>query len=213
MSDMKTKNESHLDHDAGTIRGARAAPPQLSARECPIEAMYEEHFHQRQLCADMELLAATTHARPELARRILVNLCRDLPMHFDDEEKGLFPRLRARALPEDELDKTLNRLSREHEIAQAAFALLVPALACMADGALPASEDRDALCRLATSERRHLIVENAILLPLARLRLTEQDKSALMAEMCDRRAKPPRIDSACARALSRIDPARLGDQS
>ena len=213
MPDMKTRNESHLDHDTGTIRGARAAPPQLSARECPIEAMYEEHFNQRQLCADMELLAAATQPRAELARRILVNLCRDLPMHFDDEEKGLFPRLRSRALPEDELDKTLNRLAREHEIAEAAFALLVPALACMADDALPTAEDRDALCRLAASERRHLIVENAILLPLARLRLTEQDKSALMAEMCERRAQPPRADSACARALARIDPANLGDKS
>lgn len=210
MSGVKTRYESHLDRDTGTIRGARAARPQLSASECPIEAIYEEHFNQRQLCADMELLAAATQPRAELARRILVNLCRDLPMHFDDEEKALFPRLRARALPEDELDKTLNRLAREHEIAEAAFALLVPALACMADGALPAPEDRDALCRLAASERRHLIVENAILLPLARLRLTEADKAALMAEMCARRQQPPRMDSACARALARVDPSITG---
>lgn len=126
--------------------------------------------------------------------------------------KKVCSRACARALPEDELDKTLNRLAREHEIAEAAFALLVPALACMADGALPAPEDRDALCRLAASERRHLIVENAILLPLARLRLTDKDKSALMAEMCERRHQPPRMDSACARALARIDPASLGDK-
>ena len=213
MSDVKTRPESHLDRNTGTIRGARAAAPQLSATECPIEAIYEEHFNQRQLCADMEALAAATRPRPELARRILTNLCRDLPMHFRDEEEGLFPRLRARASPEDELEKTLTRLAREHEIAETAFALLVPALACMADGALPAPEDRDALCRLAASERRHLIVENAILLPLARLRLTEQDKTALMAEMCERRAKPPRMDSACARALARMDLAHLGDKS
>ena len=211
MSDMTTNQGSHLDRDTGTIRGARAAPPQLSARECPIEAMYEEHFHQRQLCADMDVLAAISHPRPELARHILVNLCRDLLAHFRDEEESLFPRLRARAMPEDELDKTLVRLSREHEIAQAAFVLLVPALACMADGALPAPEDRDALRRLATSERRHLIVENAILLPLARLRLTDQDKAALMAEMRARRASPVEIDRACARALARIASAALGD--
>ena len=203
MSDTKTRNESHLDRDTGTIRGARAAPPQLSARECPIEAMYEEHFNQRQLCADMELLAATTHARPELARRILVNLCRDLPIHFDDEEKGLFPRLRARALPEDALDTILVRLAREHEIAKAAFALLVSALACMADGSVPAPEDRDVLRRLANSKRRHLIFENAVLLPLARLRLTDADKFALMDAMCERRARSPQIDAVCARALAR----------
>jgi hemerythrin-like domain-containing protein len=204
LSDVKPPRESHLDRESGTIRGARAAPPHLSATVCPIEAIYEEHFNQRQICADMETLAATTQARPELARRILVYLCRDLPMHFEDEEQGLFPRLRIRALPEDELDKTLARLSREHEITEAAFALLVPALACMADGALPAPEDRNALCRLAASERRHLIVENAILLPLARLRLTEHDKAALMAEMSARRRMAPRLDNACARALSEI---------
>lgn len=206
MSDNRSDQEGSTNCQSGSIRGARAAPRQLSARECPIEAMYEEHFNQRQCCADMELLAATTHPRPELARRILVNLCRDLPVHFDDEEHGLFPRLRARAMPEDELDKTLTRLAREHEIAESAFALLVPALVCMADGALPAPEDRDALCRLAASERRHLIVENAILLPLARMRLTDQDKAALMAEMCARRRQPPRMGTACARALARVVP-------
>ena len=213
MSDNKTQQESHLDRQTGTIRGARAAVPQLSATECPIEAMYEEHFNQRQLCADMEMLSAATRPRPELARRILVNLCRDLPAHFDDEENSLFPRLRVRALPEDELGKTLSRLAREHEIAQSAFVLLIPALVCMADGALPAPEDRDALYRLAAAERRHLIVENAILLPLARSRLTAEDKRALMAEMCARRDHLPAMDSACARALARVAPAIPGGRT
>lgn len=197
--------DNGLDRDSGSIRGARAAPPRLRAEECPIEAMYEEHFNQRQLCADMDLLAATTLPRPELAKRVLINLCRDLPAHFVDEESGLFPRLRARALPDDNLEPTLARLAREHEVAEQAFTLLVPALACMADGALPAPEDRDALHRLAAAERRHLIVENAILLPLARLRLTEGDKRALMAEMCASRDHAPDPDTPCARALARIE--------
>ena len=211
MSDTKTKNESHLDRDTGMIRGARAASPQLSAADCPIEAIYEEHFRQRQLCADMETLAAATRPRQELARRILINLCRDLPTHFEDEEQGLFPRLRARALLEDDLDETLTRLAREHDLAETAFALLVPALACMADGALPAPEDRAALNRLAASERRHLIVENAILLPLARLRLTDQDKAALMAGMRARRARPARLDTACSRASAHLAPFPAGE--
>lgn len=210
MSAMEIKVENYLDRRSGIIRGARAAPPHLSAAECPVEAMYEEHFNQRQLCADMELLATATQPRSDLARRILINLCSDLPLHFDDEAQGLFLRLRARALPEDDMDKTLSQLEREHEIAQAAFALLVPSLACMADGSLPAPEDQDALRRLAASVRHHLIVENAIVLPLARLRLTRADKSALMAEICARRRQPPRMDSACARALARVDPVSLG---
>lgn len=198
MSETTTKQDSYLAQETGTIRGARAAPAYLSAAECPIEAMSEEHFNQRQLCANMEILAATTQPRPELARRILANLCRDLPAHFEDEEQGLFPRLLARARPEDELEKTLIRLAREHEVAAAEFAALVPALVCMADGSLPASN------------RRHLIVENAILLPLARLRLTDQDKAALMVEICARRQQPPKMSTACTRALARINSLRLG---
>ncbi len=212
MSDETLKQATHLDRQSGTIRGARAAPPRLGRADCPIEAIYEAHLNQRQLCADMELLASTTRASPELARRILVNLCRDLPVHFADEEEGLFPRLRARARPEDDLDRSLARLAREHEIAQSAVMLLVPALACMADGSLPAPEDRSALRRLAAAERSHLIVENAILLPLARLRLTADDKRALMAEMCARREHPPGMDPACSRALARRAPHPAGER-
>jgi hemerythrin-like domain-containing protein len=205
------REEAGLDRDKGSIRGARAAPPRLRADECPIEAIHDEHFNQRQLCADMDLLAVTTRPRRALAQRVLINLCRDLPAHFLDEERGLFPRLRSRALPEDDLDTLLARLAREHEVAGQACALLVPALGCMADGALPAPEDRDALRRLAATERRHLTVENAILLPLARLRLTRDDKRALMAEMCARRDRAPASDTPCARALARILPLEPGD--
>ncbi|MCC5993101.1 MAG: hemerythrin domain-containing protein [Rhodobacteraceae bacterium] len=203
-------DKDHIDdatprsRDRGTIRGARVAPPRLRADECPIEAMYEEHFNQRQLCADMDVLAATTKPRQKLARRVLINLCRDLPAHFADEERGLFPRLRARALPEDNLEPTLSLLARQHEVANQAFTLLVPALACMANGALPAPEDRAALRRLASAERRHLIVENAILLPLARMRLTEDDKRALMAEMCASRQTLPDAHAACTDALATL---------
>ncbi|MDD7972325.1 hemerythrin domain-containing protein [Roseinatronobacter alkalisoli] len=205
MPDKTPTTESPVVCQAGTIRGARAAPPPCCGTECPIEVMYEENFNQRRLCTDMELLAATTWPRPELARRILVNLCRDQPAHFEDDARGLFPRLRARALPMDGLDKTLSRLAHTHEAAHAAFVLLIPALACMAGGDLPGPGDRDALYRLAAAERRHLIVENAILLPLARLRLSDADKSALMAGMRARRRQPRGTDFACARVFARLD--------
>lgn len=194
-----------LDRDTGTIRGARAALPRRRPDECPIEALYEDHFHQRQLCADMELLAATTMPRPDLAKHVLIILCRELPTHFKQEELGLFPRLRARAQPDDNLPPTLARLAREHVVAEQAFSLLVPALACMADGALPAPEDREALRRLAAFERRHLIVENAIVLPLARLRLTDDDKRGLMSEICANRDYAPAPDTPCAKALDRVE--------
>ncbi len=172
---------------ADAARGARPAPPAIDAADCPIETLYEEHFQQRQMAADMEVLAETPAPRPELARRILNNLGDALPHHRIDEDESLFPRLRRRAEPEDGIGTMLDRLQAEHVELHAMAEALKPALACMADGALPAPEDRAALRRFAQAERRHLITENALVLPLARLRLTAADKAATLAEMRARR--------------------------
>ena len=180
-------------------RGARAAAPPLGPGDCPLEALREVYFLQRQICLDMETLADTTTARPALALAVLTNLCRDLPLHHADEDEGLFPLLRARALEEDEIDRLLTRLSADHEAKAAAIQPLLAALACMADQALPAPEDRVALRALAQAERRHMIIENAILLPLAQARLTDADRRQLIAAMAARRATPPALLGPCAR--------------
>lgn len=189
------------DHEGG----GRATAPPLSAADCPLEALREEHFRQRQFCKDMEVLADTAMPRPALALALLVTLCRDRPLHHLDEDEGLFPRLRARALPEDEIAPLLDRLSAEHAGATLADPGLLAALACMADGALPAPEDRAALRALAQSKRRHMLLENAVILPMAAMRLTAADRATLLAEMRARRASPPPARGLCARVLARID--------
>lgn len=185
--------------------GGRATAPPLSAADCPIEALREEHFRQRQFCKDMEVLADTAVPRPALALALLVTLCRDRPLHHLDEDEGLFPRLRARALPEDEIAALIDRLSAEHAGDTLADPGLLAALACMADGALPAPEDRTALRALAQSKRRHILLENAVILPIAAMRLTASDRAALLAEMRARRAEPPPTQGYCARLLARVD--------
>ena len=49
------------------------------------------------------------------------------------------------------------------------------------------NNDRELLRRFAANERQHLIVENAIVLPLARARLSETDKQNLGMRMAARR--------------------------
>ncbi|HMO08946.1 MAG TPA: hemerythrin domain-containing protein [Paracoccaceae bacterium] len=181
------------------VRGARAAAPPLGPGDCPLEALREVHFLQRQICLDMESLADTTTARPALALDVLTNLCRDLLLHHADEDEGLFPLLRQRALEEDEMDRLLTRLSADHVAIAAAIPPLLPALACMVDHALPAPEDRAALRALAQTQRLHMIIENAILLPLAQARLTDADRRQLIASMVARRASPPALRGPCAR--------------
>lgn len=186
----------------GGARGARAAAVPLTAADCPLEAMREEHFRQRQFCIDMETLAGTDVPRPGLALALLVNLCRDRPLHHRDEDEGLFPRLSARALPEDEIAPLLARLSQDH--AAGGNDDLMAALACMADGALPAPEDRAALRAQALAERRHMTIENAIVLPLAQLRLTDPDKAALLGEMRARRDMGLPATGPCARVAGGV---------
>ena len=202
MSDAKP--ETLPRPTATAALGARPSPPTLDAAHCPIEALYEEHFLQRQMAGDMEVLAETRIARPDLARRILNNLTGALPHHRVDEDESVFPRLRRRATPEDEIADLLDRLQGEHVTLRALAAELMPALACMAEGALPAPEDRVALQRFARTERRHLITENALVLPLARLRLTASDKAAALAEMRARRTVPSPLPPTCP------DPRRTG---
>jgi len=178
---------------------ARPARPGLSAADCPLEAMRAEHLRQRRFCADMEALAATRVARPALALALLANLCRDLPLHHADEDQSLFPRLRQRAEEADDIDRLLNRLSAEHARAAALRPPLLVALACMADGAMPALEDRAALRAAAQAERRHMTIENAVVLPLAQMRLTRSDSRLMLDEMRARRTGAPPAEGPCRR--------------
>lgn len=182
-------------------QGARAAGVAVSVFECPLEALRAEHHRQRQICDDMELLAATDVPLPALAVSIVEAWCRDTMLHHLDEDRGLFPRLRARALPEDDIDLLLDRLSSDHHDRVSCPESLLAALACMADGALPAPEDRAALRALAQATRRHLTLENAVLLPLAGLRLTAGDRAALLAEMRARRVQPAVLSARCRQIL------------
>jgi len=195
---------AHKGNPTGTIRGTRLVRRQIEAADCPLDMLSDEHFLQRQFAADMEDLAATESAQPALARSVLRNLCRDLPLHHADEDESLFPRLRQRAAPEDEIGRLLDRLSADHRLVEGAIAPLIPALVCMAEGALPTTEDRAALCALAQAERRHLIFENAIVLPLARVRLTAADRQAMRDEMRARRLAPPVACAACIGPLQRF---------
>ncbi len=192
------------DDRENRTRGARAAPPALGPGDCPLEALREVHFLQRQICRDLEVLAETRVPRAALARGVLLNLCRDLPLHHADEDHDLFPLLRKRAEPEDEIDPLLDRLSADHSRDAGQRPPLLAALACLADGALPAPEDRIALLALAQSERRHMTIENAIVLPLARARLTDEDRTHLMAAMAARRDAPLAAEGPCRKILAEV---------
>lgn len=162
---------------------ARCLPPS----GCPIDFLMEEHFRQREFCAALEALADDPSRGPVAAPALLSHQRNWLPLHLQDEEQGLFPLLLLRVQPEDALEPLIARLRREHAASGERSIALCQILQRLADGHGLSPVDAEAMRRHATEVRRHLIVENAIVLPLARARLTQADKARLLRRLRDHR--------------------------
>jgi hemerythrin-like domain-containing protein len=156
----------------------------------PLEQISQEHLRQREVCATLDKLALLTTPDPELAAEVLPHFDTLLARHVHDEEDDLFPILRRRSEPEDDINDTLDRLADKHLVSlELAVKVRKVVLEMANDNVLPNEEGAAALVGFAAHERRHLIVENAIVLPLARARLTQSDLNSLRARMAKRRAK------------------------
>jgi hemerythrin-like domain-containing protein len=115
-----------------------------------------------------------------------------LPHHYDDEEASLFPLLRQRCLAEDGLESLLARLHAEHIEGNASARWLAQELsACLAAGRHPCASEvlTHRLKGFVQLERLHLALENAVLIPLARVRLTPGDLDEISSQMRCRRSK------------------------
>lgn len=174
-------------------------PPELMHE--PLDWLFSEHYRHRQLCALIERVAGATVPLRDETAEILDFLRFELPLHVIDEEEDLFPLLRRRALPEDELDKVLGVLSADHKADMVNAANLRVLLeTALETGAPPGHtlENRRAMLAFASGERRHIALENAIILPIARLRLTADDLRKLALRLAARRGvvlgpAPPQI--------------------
>jgi len=169
-----------------TIEGAR-----LELLREPLAWFFAEHIRHRQMCGCVEEVAAGADFDPQRIGAIVDFLRVDLPLHILDEEEDLFPLLCRRALPEDDLDQILGELLAEHrsdlDEAQRVRALLERSLTHRATRGLDAGQLRT-LIAFASQERRHLAIENAVVLPIARLRLTRDDLADLSRRLAARRA-------------------------
>ncbi len=158
----------------------------------PVEFIFADHFRQRSLCATLDEMIAepdapATHERATVALRYLQ---KELPHHIADEERSLFPLLAQRAQREDALDSLLALLSEEHGRDRDMAKALIAALRQIIAGQLSPKSDTFASAALAFAEtqRRHLSWENAVILPLARRRLTADDMTSLGHDMAKRRS-------------------------
>lgn len=156
----------------------------------PIAWFFAEHHRHRQFCDLMQRTSMSTTFDEEVVSWLLDFVVHELALHVLDEEEDLFPLMRARAQPEDDLDAVLGRLSAEHakDLTRAA-AVRHHLEICLRQRA-PISRNnvrRRALESFAIQERGHLALENAVVLPIARLRLTERDLVELSNRLATRR--------------------------
>lgn len=151
----------------------------------PIDYLHAVHLRKREACAMLDRVADLGRVSDTDAKAIMSFLSDELPLHLEDEEADLFPLLQARCSEEDEIDRLLEKLSTDHRHAD----FDTPQITAILQGATPEIEPTScgALRRYADHARRHLILENAILLPFARLRLNARDLSRLRAGMARRR--------------------------
>lgn len=155
----------------------------------PLEYIFVDHFRQRVVLAALQHFAEEASAIRADADMIANFLTGDLVLHHADEEEDLFPFVRLRALPEDELGTLLARLGEDHHRSKAMVEDVTRALTQHpAEKAVYLSTS---ICRLiqayVAGENRHLGVENGVLLVISRIRLTPKDLKAISRGMKARR--------------------------
>lgn len=170
----------------------RSETPDLPAglMNDPIAWFLAEHSRHRQFCELMRRAATQTVFDDELVTWLLDFVVHELAQHVWDEEQDFFPLLRARALPEDEVGEVLSRLSAEHAKDLGHARNVQAHLEACLQRRAPlgrSAQRRRALEDFASQELRHLALENAVVLPLARLRLTSDDLRVLSGKLAARR--------------------------
>jgi len=176
-------------HGQGGPRGATAAAFGDDILADPLDHIAAEHLRLREICGRLDaLVAAVPQPDRVLAAEVLADLDTALPRHIRDEEGDLFPLLRRRSADDNDIGDTLDRLHADHARFGAALARVCAALrrVVASDTAFTPGEAAE-VADFAAHERRHLIVENAIVLPLARVRLTRDDLRSLRRQMALRR--------------------------
>lgn len=155
----------------------------------PLDLLAAEHAQLRAICASLGAMATAERMDPQAARALAAALRATLPPHIVDEGRSFFPLLRARAEPEDEIEPVLAHMSADHAdaVCQTEDLLNVLDGAGAGPGDLT-GVDRTVLAHYADAKLRHLSLETAILLPIARQRLSDGDLQELRNEIAARRA-------------------------
>lgn len=155
----------------------------------PLDIFDHVHAMQVQLCDALERIAdgLPEEVDRRLCAKIASELRYDLPLHFRDEEVGLFPLLRLRSRPEDGIEAVLERLEREHETDRDFAEEVIECVESLGRGQPVANAEMAGYMLRGFFEchRRHVHWETVIVMPFARQRLTSEDL-VLLGELMEK---------------------------
>ena len=173
------------------MRGCGDKPTSPSLLSDPLDFISEDHLRERQLCAMIDRLATADVLNRQEVTTVLRFLNEELNVHLRDEMEDLFPLLARRCTEEDAIEGAIDRIRADQDEAMRLLPEVRAMLAgCLDRGADLTAKERAVLSRFAGHVRRHLVAENAILLPIARARLTRADLQTLSKHMRTRRGLP-----------------------
>jgi hemerythrin-like domain-containing protein len=179
-------------HSHQMRRGDGLTPTDATLLASPLEFLSQDHLRERQVCSLLDSLATSLFFDPAAARNVLRFLNEELNVHMQDDAEDLFPLLSRRCKAEDGIGRAIARICADLAEASRLLPGLRAALArCLDTGSELSTEDRQVLTGFAGHVRRHLAAENAILLPIARARLTRRDLQKLSSHMRSRRGLAP----------------------
>lgn len=172
-------------------RGSGDKPTSPSLLANPLDFISEDHLRERQICAVIDTLATADAFNRQKATTVLRFVNEELNVHLRDEAEDLFPLLARRCTVEDAIEGVIDRIKADQDEAMRLLPEVRAMLAgCLDRGSDLSTKERGVLSRFAGHVRRHLVAENAILLPIARVRLTRADLRNLSKHMRSRRGLP-----------------------
>ncbi|WP_165814659.1 hemerythrin domain-containing protein [Labrenzia sp. 011] len=160
----------------------------LGALENPLDFLAEDHAREREVCALIDRLAAGAAVDDGERRMLLAFLNEQLPHHLADEDIDLFPLMRQRCTPDEDIDRVIRQLLAGHGATRSDAPAIADLIEAKESGQAAFSWKMQVrMTEFARHARQDMIVETAIILPLARAHLTGHDLATLKTRMLQRR--------------------------
>lgn len=151
----------------------------------PLDFIFAEHIRQREAAAILSKIANGDFDERGV-RDLIEFLESDFALHIGDEEVALFPLLSRRCLPEDHIDRMIERLRDEHIDDESIGEEVIAVLRARLKGQPLSDAQKRRLRAFSEHILQHLALENGVLLPIARVRLSEDDMN-ILADLLRRR--------------------------